>query len=197
MVGYTASARVKQPLTVDAPLTAIPLGSSVVIRGTVTDQSAGAKDTPAIADEYMSEWMEYMYMQKPMPKDAKGVEVIIDTLDPNGNSYEIGRTTSRIEWQLLALQLEPPVPGIYKIIATFEGSDSYFGSYAETYIRVDEAPSAAQAIEPTFAPTEPAPAEPTQAAEAPLITTEIAIIAAVAVACIIGVVAFLALRKRK
>jgi hypothetical protein len=33
--------------------------------------------------------------------------------------------------------------------------------------------------------------------EAPLITTETAIIAAVAVACLIGVVAFLALRKRK
>jgi uncharacterized protein HemX len=43
-------------------------------------------------------------------------------------------------------------------------------------------------------PTEPEPTEPT---EAPLITTEIAIIAAVTVAVVIGIVAYWALKKRK
>jgi parallel beta-helix repeat protein len=53
-------------------------------------------------------------------------------------------------------------------------------------------PSTELPIEPE--PTEPAPTEPT--AEAPLITT-VAIIAAVAVACVIGIVSYWALRKRK
>jgi hypothetical protein len=48
-------------------------------------------------------------------------------------------------------------------------------------------------------PTTPEPTtpEPTAPAEAPFITTETAILAAVVVACIIGVVAFWALKKRK
>ena len=37
-------------------------GSSVLIQGTVTDQSPGAKGTPAISDERQSAWMEYLYM---------------------------------------------------------------------------------------------------------------------------------------
>ena len=52
---------------------------------------------------------------------------------------------------------------------------------------------------PTPEPTTPEPTEPepTEATEAPFITTEIAILAAVAVACVIGVVSFWALKKRK
>jgi outer membrane protein assembly factor BamB len=209
--------------TVDAPLIDVPLGSNVVVRGTVTDQSPGktclgipAAGTPAISDEDMSAWMEYLYMQQPCPDNAEGVEVVLTTLDPNGNTYELGRTTTAMSGTF-GIAIDPPVPGLYKIIATFEGSDAYYGSYAETYINVAEAPSVAQPIEPepaapapteptsaepvqpaaAFTLTEPTPAEPTATTEAPLITTEIAIIAAVAVACIIGAVAFLALRKRK
>jgi hypothetical protein len=51
------------------------------------------------------------------------------------------------------------------------------------------------AIEPQFQEAEPEPTEPT--AEAPLITTEIAILAAVAITAVIGIVSFWALRKRK
>ena len=82
---------------------------------------------------------------------------------------------------------EPPVPGKYTIIARFEGSESYFSSYAENALGVTEAPSPAVPIEP----------EPTEPTEAFVITTEIAIIAAVVVAVVIGIVAFWALRKRK
>jgi cell division septation protein DedD len=208
--------------TVTAPDMGVPFGSSVMIRGTVTDQSAGAKKqvedglfniVPAMSDDSMTEWMEYIYKQRPCPQDAKGVEVVLTTLDPNGNTYEIGRTTSDTSGTY-GITFDPPVPGLYKIIATFEGSDSYYGSYAVTYINVEEAQSASQPIEPEPAaptPTEPTPTEPepttpepatpepttTEAAEAPLITTELAIIVAVAVACVIGVVSFWALQKRK
>ena len=186
--------------TVTVPESVQPLGTTVLLKGTVTDQSPGAKGTPAISDADQQMWMEYLYQQRPLPQDAEGVEVVLTTLDPNGNSYEIGRATSDTNGNY-GVMWEPPVPGQYKIIATFKGSAAYGSSDATTYLGVTEAPSPAAAIEPeqpaapspaaAFAPTEPTPTE------TPLITTEIAIIAAVAVACVIGIVAFWALRKRK
>ena len=209
-------------------------GRSVMIEGTVTDQCAGAKSlvedgkfsmVPAIADGNMDEWMEYLYMQRPCPTSATGVEVKLETLDPNGNFYEIATVTSDASG-MYKVMWEPPVPGEYTIIATFAGSEAYAASYAETSMGVEDAPTAAQSMEPepvahapaeptptTPEPTEPATTEPTTpetttpepttpevtepTAEAPFITTEVAIIAVVAVACVIGVVSFWALRKRK
>jgi len=180
--------------TVSASPTIIADGDSVLIKGTVMDQSPGTKQTvqasrfpkgvPAIADDDMQAWMEYVYMQQAMPLFAKGVEVVLETLDPNGNYYEIGRVTSDASG-MFKLMWEPTVLGEYTIVASFTGSESYWGSTAETAIGVTEAPSPAQPIEPE---------EPT---EAPFITTEIAIIIAVVVVAIIGIVAFWALRKRK
>ena len=182
--------------TVEAPLTAVTLGSSVMIRGMVTDESAGTKEhaltarfpngVPAVSDESMSQWMEYLYMQKPMPMGATGVEVVLETLDPNGNFYEIGKVTSDASG-MYKLMWEPPVEGEYTIIASFAGSESYWRSTAETAIGVTEAATPAQPIEP----------EPTEPTETPLITTEVAIIAAVAIAAVIGIVSFWALRRRK
>ena len=200
--------------TVDAGPKVIEWGSSVVFEGMVTDVSPGTTDSkltmrfpngvPAVSDASMSEWMLYVYKQFPCPQNLEGVEVLLETLDPNNNFYEIGRATSDGSG-FYSLLWEPPVPGRYTIYATFEGTNGYFGSYAETAMAVVEAPAPAQAIEPE--PISPAPAqqmttelpEPTTTApaETALITTEAAIIAAVTVACVIGVVAFLALRKRK
>jgi hypothetical protein len=152
---------------------------------------------PAIADEYQEDWMEYVYMQQPCPAYAEGVEVILETLDPNNNFYEIGRATSDASG-FYSIMWEPPVPGKYSVYATFKGSGSYYRSYAETAFGVSEGISPSQSME--FELTENTtsePAETTQAAEAPVITTEVAIIAAVAIAAVIGIVSFLALRKRK
>jgi len=170
--------------TVEAPLTAVPLGSSVIIQGSVTDQSPGAKDTPAIADTDMTAWMEYLYKQHAMPM-VTGVPVTLDAVDSNGNFVPIATVTSDMSG-IYSYMWKPEDEGKYTIIATFEGSDSYFSSYAETAIGVGPAPAPAQPIEPE---------EPT--AEAPFITTEIAIIIAVVVVAIIGIVAFWMLRKRK
>jgi hypothetical protein len=135
-------------------------GNSVLIEGTVTDQSPGGKQdssgnlifplkgTPAIADEYMGKWMEYLYAQRPMPSDAKGVEVSLTTIDPNGNCYNLGNTTSDITGKF-GLSFTPEVPGTYQITATFAGSKSYGPSFATTYITVDEA---SPAITPQEAP---------------------------------------------
>jgi outer membrane protein assembly factor BamB len=179
-------------------------GNKVLVKGTVTDDTPTGRrntndiidftlqGTPAISDEDMSAWMEYMFMQQEKPKDAKGVEVVITTLDPNGNTYELGRTTSDINGEFGCV-VEPPVPGKYQIIATFEGSKAYGPSSASTYLWVEEAPSPAQQMKLEL-PEEP---EPTEPAEAPFITTETALIVAVVVAAVIGVAAYWQLRKRK
>jgi outer membrane protein assembly factor BamB len=168
--------------TVEAPLTAIMRGDTVVLRGTVTDQSPAQPGTPAIAEASMREWMEYLNMQKPMPKNATGVDVKLETLDPNGNFYEIGTTTTDMSG-MYNLMWEPPVPGKYTIIATFPGSDSYYSSSAETAIGVLEAPAA----------TAPPTAPPASMADIYILPATIGIIVAIAV---VGAVLVLMLRKR-
>ena len=224
--------------TVEAPRTGLPLGSSVMITGTVTDETSTGrrntndmfdftlKGTPAISDEDMGAWMEYMFMQQIYPADAKGVTVKLTAIDPNGNYQDIGEVTSDISGNF-GKSWVPPVQGEYHVTATFEGSAAYGSSSATCYFVVDDAPSPGTSIEPepaTPAPTTPEPTtpepttpepttpepttpepttpeptepEPTEPAEAPFITTEIAILAAVAVACVIGVVSYWALKKRK
>ena len=159
-------------------------GASVLIEGRVTDQSPGAKGTPAIADEHMSEWMQYLYKQFPIPENPTGVEVTLDAIDPDGNYINIATVTSDMSGMFKKMWT-PEVPGEYTIFATFMGSKSYWPSYAATAIGVSEAPE------------EPTPAEP-EPTEAPAYTAiDLAIIAAVVVAIIIGIVNLYALRKRK
>jgi hypothetical protein len=102
--------------TVSVPQTQITLGEKVVISGTVTDQTPSSRDTPAIADEDMSEWMEYLYMQKPRPV-VTGVPVALSTYDPNGNYIHITEVTSDISGTY-GIDWAPEVPGLYKVIAT-------------------------------------------------------------------------------
>jgi hypothetical protein len=180
--------------TVAASPDASVYGSSVMIKGTVTDQSPSGrhnvnggidfslKGTPAIADEYMDAWMAYMFQQRPKPEDAVGVLVKLETLDPNGNFYEIGNATSDINGNY-GFAFTPDVPGTYQIIATFAGSGAYGSSSATTYLKVDEAPQAT--------PTAPPP-EPSMADTYFMPATIGIIIAIIAV----GLVIILMLRKR-
>ncbi|MEM2081035.1 MAG: PQQ-binding-like beta-propeller repeat protein [Candidatus Bathyarchaeia archaeon] len=164
-------------------------GSKILVEGTVTDIAAGTKQkeqaarfpngVPAVSDESMSTWMEYVYMQKPKPTDVKGVEVIIEVHDPNNNYYEVARTTSDSNG-FYKTTFKPPVPGEYTIIARFAGSESYYGSSAETAVYVEEAP---------VATTEATPA-PQAPVETYFAVSTIAIIAAIAI------VGILILRKR-
>jgi hypothetical protein len=134
-------------------------GDSVLVEGTVIDTAAGTEQdeqaarfpngVPAVSDESMSDWMEYVYQQKPRPTDVTGVEVVLSVLDPNNNYYEVGRTTSDADG-VFHCAFTPLVPGEYTIIATFEGSQGYWPSHAETAINVEEAP--ATTPEPTSPP---------------------------------------------
>ena len=116
-------------------------GSSVLIQGSVMDQSPAQPNTPAISDDYMSEWMNYLHMQQPLPTDAAGVEVIIDVIDSNNNYRNIGTATSD-QSGFYSLAWAPDITGKFTVIATFAGSKSYYASYAETAFVVDNAPEA-------------------------------------------------------
>jgi hypothetical protein len=167
-------------------------GSSVLVEGMVTDTSPGTEQlaqtarypngVPAIADEDMGPWMEYLYEQQAKPADATGVEVVLSVLDPNGNSYEVGRTTSDADG-MFKLAFEPEVPGEYTVIANFDGSKSYWPSQAKTAINVEEAPAA------TPPPTPP----PASVADMYFVPATIGIIIAIVV---VGLILFLMLRKR-
>jgi outer membrane protein assembly factor BamB len=148
-------------------------GNSVMIEGTVTDQSPGAKDTPAIADESMEAWMEYLYAKQAIPTNATGVPVTLDAVDPNGNYVHIDTVTSDMNG-LFKKTFTPEVSGEYTIMAKFAGSKSYWGSSAETAISVSEAPPA------TAPPEYPQPIDPT--------LTIVAVGIAVIIAMIIAVV---------
>jgi hypothetical protein len=179
-------------MTVDAPKAAITQGGSLVITGTVTDISAGTKQAeqalrfpngvPAVSDESMNKWMEYVYMQKAFPKNTTGVDVTISVLDSNGNFREIGTTTSdasgfyRLHWT-------PDISGAYTVVATFEGSEGYYGSHAETAFAVDEAPP----------PPAEAPQPPPDMTGTYVTYAAIAIIIAIAV---VGALLALLIRKR-
>jgi hypothetical protein len=174
--------------TIEAPLTAVTMGFNVTIRGTITDQSPGqtclgipAAGTPAIADESMNAWMEYLYMQQPKPTNATGVKVTISVLDPNNNCYNVGTTTSD-DNGFYRLTFKPEVPGLYTVYATFEGSESYYGSSAITAMNV-EVPAATP---------EPSP-QPTSIVDMYFVPAVIGIIVAIVV---VGVVIVLVLRRR-
>jgi hypothetical protein len=179
-------------MTVEAPMADITQGSGLVIRGTVLDVSAGTQQStvkadfpygvPAVSDASMSQWMEYVYMQKPEPTNATGVPVSIDVIDANGNYRNIGNTTSDASGTF-SLQWTPDIPGKYTVIATFAGSESYWPSYAETSFAVDPAAPTASPYPVTVLP-------PT---EMYFTISTVAIIIAIA---IIGALIMLMLRKR-
>ncbi len=181
--------------TVSAPQAVPALGSSVMITGTVTDQTPtgrlngnygldfALKGTPAISDASMGRWMEYLYEDQAKPTNATGVPVTLTAIDPNGNIINVGTTTSDINGNY-GVVFKPDVPGTYQILASFAGSNAYSPSQASTYLAVGQAPATA-----TPQPT----AAPQSIADMYLIPATIGIIVAIAIATIVIV---LALRKR-
>ena len=133
---------------VSAPENYQPLGIPILIKGSVTDQTLSGitKDTPAVSDASMGNWMEYLYMGKQCPTNATGVTVKLEAIDPNGNYINIGTTTSDVSGTF-SYEFNPDKTGKYTIIATFEGTGSYASSYAETYVGIYE-----QAVTPTATP---------------------------------------------
>ena len=147
----------KSATTVEAPLTAIPLTQSIVIKGTVLDQSPAQPGTPCVSKESMTTQMEYLHMQLPIGGiwnnvTMTGVPVTLTALDSNGNWENIGTVTSNAYYGTFSCAWTPPIEGNYTIVASFVGDDSYGSSGASTAIFVGPAPTAAPTAPPPEAP---------------------------------------------
>jgi hypothetical protein len=174
-----------------SPKTSV-LGNTIVIEGRVIDTSAGTRENeiaarfpdgvPAISEESMASWMEYVYMQKPKPTNATGVQVIISVVDANGNYRDIGAATSDLDG-FYSLNWTPDIEGKYTVYASFTGSESYWPSHAVTVFNVDSAPAT---------PT-PQPAQQPSMADLYFVPAIAGLFVFVA---IIGVLIILVLRKR-
>ena len=137
--------------TVEAPLTALKQSESVIIRGTVMDISPGTEDyaltarfpagVPAVSDESMSEWMLHVYKNFECPADVEGVDVFVKIQDPNGDYYS--ETVTVDSTGVFRMVWAPAIVGVYHVTAMFEGSNSYYPSYATTAFVVDAAPAVA------------------------------------------------------
>jgi len=173
----------KSETTVTAPQTNIPKGTAVMITGSALDMSPAQPGTACISDESMSEWMDYIHMQQPMPENVKGATVVLTATDSNGQTYTIGETTTDVAGNFGKSWI-PPSEGDYTIMANFPATESYGSSYDTTYITVGPAASSGGSIEP----------EPT---EAPLVTTEIAIIIGAVIVAVALIAGFWIVRKRK
>ena len=124
------------------------IGENVVVDGTVTDISAGTKQTqqaadfpngvPVASDASMKDWMGYVYQQKPLPTNFTGVDVSIDVLDSNGNFRNIGTATTDTNGYF-TLTWTPDITGNYEVIATFAGTNGYWRSTSETSFNVMDA----------------------------------------------------------
>jgi hypothetical protein len=133
--------------TVTTPDVGLPLGGSVVIKGTVTDISPGLSEyritsrfpygVPAVSDQSQGEWMKYVYAQFPKPVNATGVPVLLSVLDSNNNNYAIGTAVTDLTGAF-GFTWTPQIAGQYTVYATFLGSASYYPSNAQTYLNVEE-----------------------------------------------------------
>jgi outer membrane protein assembly factor BamB len=179
-------------MTVTAPNTGAEFGTPVVIRGTVTDISAGTKQqeqaarfpngVAAVSDASQQDWMAYVYMQKGRPTNTTGVPVTLSVVDSNGNYREIGSATSDSSG-MFTYTWTPDIQGSYTVIASFTGSESYWPSYAESSFAVS---NPTQSPAPTATPTQ-------SAADLYLLPGIVSIIVAIVVCFAITI---LVLRKR-
>jgi hypothetical protein len=90
-------------------------------------------------------------MQQEKPTDTTGVPISLDVVDANGNYRNIGTTVSDASGKF-ALTWTPDIEGDYAVIATFCGSESYYGSSDEAFFT-----AAAPPATPTPSPMQAAP----------------------------------------
>jgi hypothetical protein len=105
--------------------------SNVLITGHILDQSPGQQGTPCVSEDSMTAQMEYLHMQAVRPSNITGVPVTINVVDANGNYRQIGSVTSDSDG-FFSYQWTPDIPGMYTVIASFAGSESYGSSRSET-----------------------------------------------------------------
>jgi hypothetical protein len=178
----------KSATTVMAPDVSVPLGTSLVIKGTVLDQSPAQPGTPCVSDASMTTYMEYLHIQSPIDGIAHnatitGVPVVLTAIGSDGSVVDLGTVTTNGYYGTFSKTWTPSKEGDYQVIAQFAGDDSYGSSSAGTSLSVGPAVA-----------TPSTPEIPTPVDYSMLLY---GILAAVVVAIVLALVAILVvLRKR-
>jgi len=181
---------------------------------------------PAVSDESMTDWMLYVYKQFECPADVEGVKVFLKILDPNGEWYSATVTTDRngrfSHMWAPSIVGEYKVTAMFEGSESYYPSEetTVFGVDPETTTEYPYVPSAEEIADTTVSKLPAYPDVPTAeeiaadsaqrtinmlpqypdttCPEIPAyLTIDLVIIAAVAIAIIIGIVSYLALKKQK
>jgi hypothetical protein len=179
-------------LTVSVPNIGVASGQPIVVSGSVFDISSGSKQDaqaarfpdgiPLADDSIMGDWMGYIYQQKPLPSNFKGVTVDISVLDANGNYRSIGTATTDAKGNY-NLVWTPDIHGTYQVVASFAGTEGYWPSSSTAAFTV---------MEPVATAT-PQPTQPPSMSDLYFVPAIAGLFVFVA---IIGVVIIIVLRKR-
>ena len=154
---YTATMYVvgkgKSATTVTASQKTIAKGATVLIEGTVLDQSPGQPNTPCVSKESMTLQMEHIHIAQPIDgiyhnETITGVPVFLSAIDANGNVEDIGTTTTNGYYGTFSYVWTQKIEGKYTVTASFAADDSYGSSYAATAVSVGPAPAAPPVQEP-------------------------------------------------
>ncbi len=134
--------------TVSAPQTEINQGQSVLVTGTVLDQSPAQPGTPAVSASSMETQMEYLHMQNPIGgtfgnETITGVPVTLTAIGSDGTVYNIATTTTNGYYGTFSYPWTPPKPDTYTITASYAGDGSYGSSQAATGLLVGQAQATA------------------------------------------------------
>jgi hypothetical protein len=175
----------KSETTVTAPETTVPVGTAVLIKGSVLDMSPAQEGTPCVSEDSMTTQMEYLHQQRPIDgiygdQMITGVPVALCAMKDDGTYVDLGTVITDGYYGTFSTAWTPDSEGVYKIIASFAGDKSYGSSDAATAVSIGPSTSATGQIEPE-----------------PLMSTEVAIILGAIAAAVIIVVAFFILRKRE
>ena len=134
----------KSATTVTASPKATANGDTVVIEGTVLDQSPAQPGTPCVSKDSMATQMEYLHMQLPIDGvghnvQMTGVPVTLTAIGSDGSVTDIGTVTTNPYYGTFSKAWTPTKEDTYTITASFNGDDSYGTSSAATAASVGPA----------------------------------------------------------
>jgi hypothetical protein len=163
-------------------------GATVLIQGTVTDQSPAQTGSPCVSAGSMRTEMEYLHMQQPIDgiwhnETVTGVPVTLTAIGSDGSVIDIGSVTTNGYYGTFSKAWTPPKQDTYTITASFAADGSYGSSSAATAVTVGPAPATPE----TPATNPPADLTPLYYAVAA---------AAIAIIIAVAVVGILMLRRK-
>jgi hypothetical protein len=176
-------------------------GSTIMIQGTVTDQSPSTQTTekfspqkpsviPCVSKDSMATYMDYLYLQRPIDGlyhnlTITGVPVKLAAIGSDGTVVDIGTVTTNGYYGTFGIAWTPSKEDTYTISASFGGDDSYGSSSAATTMSVG------------LAPTTTATNAPLQTVPDYTMTIIAGVIAVIIAVAIVGGLIMLMLKKRQ